>query len=90
VTIVSIFDEAVAVNPTEIVAPERTVVGTLGSLAGPRAPRGEFRTAVRWLSEGRIDAAPLVTGTIGLDDIVTEGFERLLEENVHVKILVEP
>jgi (R,R)-butanediol dehydrogenase/meso-butanediol dehydrogenase/diacetyl reductase len=45
---------------------------------------------VRWLSEGRIDAAPLVTRTIGLDDIVTEGFERLLEENVHIKILVEP
>jgi (R,R)-butanediol dehydrogenase/meso-butanediol dehydrogenase/diacetyl reductase len=91
VTIVSIFDEEVAINPTDIVAPERTVVGTLGSLAGPRAPRGEFRTAARWLSEGRIDVGPLVTATIGVEEIVSEGFEALLAEgSTHVKILVEP
>jgi (R,R)-butanediol dehydrogenase/meso-butanediol dehydrogenase/diacetyl reductase len=91
ITIVSIFDDAVSIEPTRIVSPERTLVGTLGSLAGPRAPRGEFRTAARWLREGRVDPDPLVTARIDLDDLVDDGFEALLAaDSDHVKVLVSP
>jgi (R,R)-butanediol dehydrogenase/meso-butanediol dehydrogenase/diacetyl reductase len=43
------------------------------------------------LADGRLDPEPFVTGHIGLDAIVEDGFESLLDpESEHVKILVEP
>jgi threonine dehydrogenase-like Zn-dependent dehydrogenase len=49
----------------------------------------EFARALRALAEGAIDAAPLVTGRVGLGGV--EGaFEDLGHPGVHAKILVEP
>jgi threonine dehydrogenase-like Zn-dependent dehydrogenase len=49
----------------------------------------EFAASLRALEEGRIDAAPLVTGKVGLDG-VADVFERLGSPEEHAKILVEP
>jgi threonine dehydrogenase-like Zn-dependent dehydrogenase len=49
----------------------------------------EFATTLGHLAEGRIDGAPLITGTVGLDG-VAQAFRDLADPEQHVKILVEP
>ena len=49
----------------------------------------EFLAAFRALEEGKIDAAPVITGKVGVDE-VAEFFERLENPDEHAKVLVEP
>jgi threonine dehydrogenase-like Zn-dependent dehydrogenase len=49
----------------------------------------EFGSALRSLAEGEIDAAPMITGSVGLDG-VPGAFEELSQPERHCKILVEP
>jgi threonine dehydrogenase-like Zn-dependent dehydrogenase len=49
----------------------------------------EFRDTLHMLAEGKINAAPLVTGSVGLAGV--EGaFEALGDPEAHAKILVDP
>ncbi|WP_265110484.1 2,3-butanediol dehydrogenase [Halosolutus halophilus] len=89
-TIVSIWEEEVSTHPNALVLGERTVTGTLAYLGGPRADE-EYGMVIEMLADGRLDPEPFITGRIGLEEIVDEGFERLLDpESDHVKILVKP
>jgi (R,R)-butanediol dehydrogenase/meso-butanediol dehydrogenase/diacetyl reductase len=89
-TIVSIFEESVEINPNDIVMPEQTVVGTAAYTGGPLSGR-EFGTTIRKFASGAFDPEPFITSRIALEDIVTDGFEALLDEDrEEVKILVEP
>jgi threonine dehydrogenase-like Zn-dependent dehydrogenase len=49
----------------------------------------EFRDTLRMLAEGKVNAAPLVTGQVGLDG-VERAFAALGEPETHAKILVDP
>ncbi|MDX1649093.1 MAG: zinc-binding dehydrogenase [Myxococcota bacterium] len=49
----------------------------------------EFSQALAALADGRIEAAPLVTGRVGIPD-VADAFEDLGRPDAHAKILVEP
>jgi threonine dehydrogenase-like Zn-dependent dehydrogenase len=49
----------------------------------------EFRQTLLDLSEGRFDASPLLTGSVGLSG-VAGAFEALRDPEAHVKILVRP
>ena len=49
----------------------------------------EFRDALRMLAEGKIDASPLVTGTVGLSG-VENAFAALGDPELHAKILIDP
>jgi threonine dehydrogenase-like Zn-dependent dehydrogenase len=49
----------------------------------------EFTGALRALEEGKVDAASLVTGRIGLDG-VADVFENHGSPDDHAKIMVEP
>ncbi|HEX3316399.1 MAG TPA: zinc-binding dehydrogenase [Solirubrobacteraceae bacterium] len=49
----------------------------------------EFRDTLHMLAEGRVDASPLVTGTVGLDG-VDAAFGALADPERHAKILVDP
>ncbi|WP_435063679.1 2,3-butanediol dehydrogenase [Halobaculum sp. EA56] len=90
VTVVSIWEEEVRTHPNDLVLGERTVTGTLAYLGGPRSGE-EYGMVIDMLADGRLDPEPFVTGRIGLDGIVEEGFERLVDpESEHVKILVRP
>ena len=43
------------------------------------------------VEDGAVDLAPFITGKIGLDDLVDQGFETLIHHNeTAVKILVSP
>lgn len=89
-TIVSIWEEEVSTHPNNIVLGERTVTGTLAYLGGPRADE-EYGMVIDMLADGRLDPEPFITGRIGLEEIVDNGFERLIDpESDHVKILVKP
>jgi threonine dehydrogenase-like Zn-dependent dehydrogenase len=50
----------------------------------------EFRDSLHMLAEGKVDAGPLVTGTVGLDG-VPGAFDALRDPaQQHAKILVDP
>jgi threonine dehydrogenase-like Zn-dependent dehydrogenase len=49
----------------------------------------EFRDTLHLLGEGKVNAAPLVTGTVGLPGV--EGaFDALADPEAHAKVLIEP
>lgn len=89
ITIVSLFEHNVEFFPTDLVTRERTVVGTAAFQGGPLADR-EFGMTASGFADGTLDPELLVTSRIDLDDIVESGFERLLNENDQMKILVRP
>lgn len=89
-TVVSIWEEGVNMHPNTVVLGERTLTGTLAYLGGPRASE-EYGMVIDLLADGTLDPDPLVTDRIGLDGIVDDGFEALLDdESDQVKILVKP
>jgi threonine dehydrogenase-like Zn-dependent dehydrogenase len=49
----------------------------------------EFRDTLHMLAEGKVDPAPLVTGTVGLDG-VDDAFAALADPERHAKILIDP
>ncbi len=49
----------------------------------------EFRDTLYMLADGKLDAAALVTGTVGLDGVVT-AFEALGDPEKHAKVLIDP
>ncbi|HEY0933048.1 MAG TPA: zinc-binding dehydrogenase [Trebonia sp.] len=49
----------------------------------------EFSDTLRMLAEGKVKAAPIVTGTVGLSG-VRAAFETLADPGKHAKIIIEP
>ncbi len=49
----------------------------------------EFRDTLHMLAEGKVDAGPIMTGTVGLDG-VAGAFEALGDPEAHAKILIDP
>ncbi|MEO6511153.1 MAG: zinc-binding dehydrogenase, partial [Nocardioides sp.] len=49
----------------------------------------EFRDTLHALADGKIDATPLLTGTVGLDGVAT-AFDVLGDPDTHAKILIDP
>jgi threonine dehydrogenase-like Zn-dependent dehydrogenase len=49
----------------------------------------EFRDTLHMLAEGKVDAAPLVTGSVGLPG-VANAFDALADPETHAKILIDP
>ncbi len=49
----------------------------------------EFRDTLHMLADGKVDAAPLVTGVVGLPE-VEDAFDALGDPEHHAKILIDP
>ncbi|MEO6712180.1 MAG: alcohol dehydrogenase, partial [Mycobacteriales bacterium] len=49
----------------------------------------EFRDTLHMLAEGKVNAAPLVTGEVGLAG-VDRAFDALADPEAHAKILIDP
>jgi (R,R)-butanediol dehydrogenase/meso-butanediol dehydrogenase/diacetyl reductase len=78
-----VFERPAPLDYTDLVYGEKTVMGSMGGY-------GVFEEAIQAMAEGKFNGEPLITGRIGLDDLL-DGFEALIkhkEENV--KILVSP
>ncbi|CAN0625875.1 (R,R)-butanediol dehydrogenase [Burkholderia multivorans] len=81
---VGIFEKPTEFNFFDIVSTEKEVIGSL-------AYNGEFADVIRFIADGRIDVAPLITGRIQLADIVSKGFDELVNnKDRNVKIIVQP
>lgn len=82
--VVGIFEEPALTDYFEAVFFDKSIIGTF-------AYSDHFKITNSLLADGRLQAEPLITRRIKLDDLVTQGFEELLtnkEENV--KIIVSP
>ena len=49
----------------------------------------EFRNTLHMLADGKIDASPLVTGTVGLEG-VAGAFDALAVPDTHAKVIIDP
>ncbi|WP_442589408.1 2,3-butanediol dehydrogenase [Pedobacter sp. AW31-3R] len=79
--LVALFGKPVTTNAFDQVVREITIKGTI-------AYRNIFPEVMQLIATGRMPVEKLVTGNIELDDIVAEGFDALLGNPTHVKILV--
>ena len=84
IMVMGVFEKPVLFHFTDLVYGEKTVMGSMGGY-------GVFDEAIRMMAEGKFKGEPLITGKIGLDDIVRKGFNALIHaKETHVKILVVP
>ena len=49
----------------------------------------EFASTLQSIAEGELDVDPLITGTVGIDD-VPQAFADLANPDAHAKIVVQP
>lgn len=83
VTIISIWEGPVSIDPNEIVLAELNIHGIIAY-----TPE-DFADTIAMVSDGRIDTSGLVTSRVELDDVVAGGFDELVaHKDRHVKILV--
>lgn len=84
VTIVSIWEAPVQINPNDIVLSELNVIGIIGY-----TPE-DFADTIAMLKDGQIETEGIITERIPLSDVVQGGFEELVDhKDRHVKILVQ-
>ncbi|CAN5909594.1 2,3-butanediol dehydrogenase [soil metagenome] len=83
VTIISIWEGPVQVNPNDIVLSELNVVGTIAY-----TPE-DFADTIAMLKDGSIKTEGIITERIPLSEVVEGGFDELVDhKDRHVKILV--
>lgn len=81
---VAIWGHPATVQMNDLVMKEVSLLGTL-------AYCNDHPDTIALLADGKVDAAPFITGRIAVDDIVDQGFRQLVEhKEEHVKILVHP
>ena len=83
VTIISIWEGPVELNPNDIVLSELDVRGTI--CYSPQ----DFADTITMLQDGSISTEGIITERIELSDVVRGGFDELVDhKDRHVKILV--
>ncbi|MBD3107240.1 2,3-butanediol dehydrogenase [Bacillus sp. AGMB 02131] len=81
--IVSIWEKEASFQPNNVVLTERSMKGSI-------AYRDVFPAVMELMQQGYFPAEKIVTKRIPLDDVVTEGFETLVNDKSQIKILVDP
>lgn len=83
--IVGIFEEPSSFNFFSLSGTDKVVIGTLAYTID------DFQGVAKLLANGQLQAKPLITGRIKLDDIVEKGFEELVNNKAtNIKIIVSP
>lgn len=81
---VSIWGHKPAVDMPKLVLKEIDLRGTIGYA-------NDHPDTIALVQSGKLDLAKFITGRIGLDGLVSEGFDQLINNNEHhVKIIVNP
>ncbi|MGM7724220.1 2,3-butanediol dehydrogenase [Metabacillus sp. Hm71] len=83
VLIVSIWEKESSISPNSLVLKERQLKGILGY-------RNVFPMTIRLIAEGRLPVEEVITEKIVLQNIIEGGFEELIKNKNHIKILVSP
>jgi (R,R)-butanediol dehydrogenase/meso-butanediol dehydrogenase/diacetyl reductase len=81
----SVVDDDIPVPGLDILLGEKEIAGTVG-----HSTNREFRWALQYLADGRVDVEPMITDRIYLADAVDKGFKRLAVDRAQIKILVTP
>lgn len=82
--VVSIWSHPGSIDMQQLVLKEIDLRGTIAYVNSHPA-------TIRLVEEGKVDLAPFITGRIGLDHLIDEGFDTLIHHNeTAVKILVSP
>lgn len=85
VTLAGVFTKNVEFDFKCIVNYGRRIAGAVGH--NPN----HFETALKMLTDGRVNVAPIITKIVKLESIIEEGFKQyLMNKGEHVKILVNP
>lgn len=80
----SIWGHKPEVDMPSLVLKEIDLRGTIGYA-------NDHQEVIKLVQDGKIELAPFITGRIGLDGLVDEGFDQLINNNeAHVKIIVNP
>jgi (R,R)-butanediol dehydrogenase/meso-butanediol dehydrogenase/diacetyl reductase len=86
VVLLGLHNEPIPINLFPVVCEEIELVGSFSHIYDE-----DFAAAVTLLGDGRIDTGPLITGRIGLNDMVAKGLEELIANKAeNLKILVTP
>ncbi len=81
---VSIWGHKPQVDMPKLVLKEIDLRGTIGYAS-------DHPDTIALVRSGKIDLSKFITGRIGLDQLVSEGFDQLINNNEHhVKIIVDP
>ncbi|WP_235867348.1 zinc-binding dehydrogenase [Priestia abyssalis] len=80
---ISIWEKPASIPLNNFILTERKMTSII-------AYRNIFPQVIQLIANGQIQASELVTKHIGLDDIVSEGFEALTQSKSQIKILVNP
>ena len=81
---VSIWGHKPEVDMPKLVLKEIDLRGTIGY-------SGDHPETIRLASSGTIDLSAFITARIGLDELISGGFDELINNNEqHVKIIVDP
>jgi (R,R)-butanediol dehydrogenase / meso-butanediol dehydrogenase / diacetyl reductase len=81
--VVSVFSKPVSYHPATQLITEKKITASLGY-------NHIFGEVIDLLAKGSINAGPVITNKIGLDEIIEEGFDKLIEDKSECKILVSP
>jgi (R,R)-butanediol dehydrogenase/meso-butanediol dehydrogenase/diacetyl reductase len=86
VVIVGLHNEPVRINLFPVVCREISIRGSFSHIYDV-----DFSEAVALLGAGKLQADPLITARLGIDDLVEHGLEELLRNKAeHLKILISP
>ncbi len=86
VVITGLHNEPVGINLFPVVCDETEIVGSFSHVFDE-----DFKQAVEWIGEGKLQPESLITARIPLDEAVTGGLDSLLKRNrEHLKILINP
>jgi (R,R)-butanediol dehydrogenase/meso-butanediol dehydrogenase/diacetyl reductase len=81
---VSIWGHPATVDMQKLVLKEIDLRGTI-------AYAHDHAATIKLVQDGKIDLAPFITGRIALDDLISGGFDQLINHNeTQVKIIVHP
>lgn len=82
IMVMGVFEKPAPFDFTDLVYGEKTVMGSMGGY-------GVYEDAVQMMARGKFNGDLLITGKIALDNIVSEGFEKLISDKKNnIKILV--
>jgi (R,R)-butanediol dehydrogenase/meso-butanediol dehydrogenase/diacetyl reductase len=85
VVLVSVLHGTVPVDPLDLMLSEKELIGSVAHVYDE-----DFKWAVQYLMDGRVNGEPIITGRIKLDDTLEMGFNELLRNRNHIKVLVTP
>ena len=85
VLVAMIYTDRPQFDFTSVVGAEKEIVGSISYV------QRDVETVVRLLSDGTLRTAPLISDMIGLDEVISVGFKRMLEPTKDIfRILVSP